>query len=144
MMEQDEAGGSNPNNNTSIRAASAEKNRLLAAEKIKAAFKAAQITSTGTAPTGAAAPTPLAPLTQENVPPPPPQRGSTFSLSHERSANGASSLPPPPLGALQCNYDKQGDQIQADLFGGNLLRNASGMWLVLSRDRLQGTQGCSP
>jgi hypothetical protein len=70
MMEQDEAGGSNPNNNTSTRAASAEKNRLLAAEKIKAAFKAAQCTSTGSNPTGAATPLSQDPPTQENVPNP--------------------------------------------------------------------------
>ncbi len=98
MMDQDGAGGGNPDN-TSTRASAAEKNRLLAAEKIKAAFKAAKAISTGSAPTtGAATPSPQAPLSQDNVPNPPPKSGSTFSLSHEGSANGASSLPPPPSG----------------------------------------------
>ncbi len=94
MMDQDGAGGGNPDN-TSTRAAAAEKNCLLAAEKIKAAFKAAKAVSTGSAPTtGAATPSPLDLLSQANVPIPPPKSGSTFSLSHEGSAIGASSLPP--------------------------------------------------
>ncbi len=95
MMDQDGAGGGNPDN-TSTRAAAAEKNRLAAAEKIKAAFKAAKAVSTGSAPTtGAAPPSSLDLLSQANVPIPPPKSGSTFSLSHEGSPIGASSLPPP-------------------------------------------------
>ena len=95
MMDQDGDGGGTPDN-TSTRAAAAEKNRLAAAEKIKAAFKAAKGASTGSAPTtGAAPPSSLDPLSQANVPNPPPKGGLTFSLSHEGSAIGAPSLPPP-------------------------------------------------
>jgi hypothetical protein len=99
MMDEDGAGGGNPVN-ASTRAAAAEKNRLLAAEKIKVAFKAAIAVSTGSAmTTGAATPSPQAPLSQDNVPTLPPHlRVAQHSRSPMRDPPMALLPSPPPRG----------------------------------------------